>query len=39
MNIYNIPKSTANILNHLPHENFGINATLLLPDYVRCIGQ
>jgi ribonuclease HI len=35
----NIPKSTANILTHLPHENFGINMTSLLPDYVHCIGQ
>lgn len=23
----NIPKSTTNILTHLPHHNFGINAT------------
>ena len=38
-NICHIPKNTANILTHLPHENFGINATSLLPDYVRCIGQ
>ena len=37
--ICHISKSTANILTHLPHENFGINATSLLPDYVRCIGQ
>ena len=37
--ICHIPKSTANILTHLPHENFGINATSLLPDYVRYIGQ
>ena len=35
----NIPKSTANILTHLPHDNFGINMTSLLPDYVHCIGQ
>ena len=34
-----IPKSTANILTHLSHENFGINATSLLPDYIHCIGQ
>ena len=37
--ICNIPKSTANILIHLPHENFGINTISLLPDYIRCIGQ
>ena len=37
--ICNIPKSTANILTHLPHDNFGINATSLLLDYIRCIGQ
>ena len=34
-----IPKSTANILTHLKHENFGINVTSLLPDYIHCIGQ
>jgi hypothetical protein len=34
-----IPRSTANILTHLSHENFGINATSLLPDYIHCIGQ
>ena len=37
--ICHIPKSTANILTHLPHDKFGINVTSLLPDYVRCIGQ
>lgn len=37
--IFNIPKSTANILTHLPNDNFGINTTFLLPDYVNCIGQ
>ena len=35
----NIPKSTANILTHLPHGKFGINVTSLLPDYIHCIGQ
>jgi hypothetical protein len=34
-----IPRSTANILTHLSHANFGINATSLLPDYIHCIGQ
>ena len=37
--ICRIPKSTANILTHLPHEKFSINATSRLQDYVRCIGQ
>ena len=37
--ICNIPKSTANILTHLPHDNFGINVSSLLPDYINCIGQ
>ena len=37
--ICRIPKSTANILTHLPHDKFGINVISLLPDYVRCIGQ
>jgi hypothetical protein len=37
--ICNIPKSTANILTHLSHEDFGINTTSLLPDYINCIGQ
>ena len=37
--ICKIPKSTANILTHLPHKHFGINVTSLLPDYIRCIGQ
>ena len=37
--ICNIPKSTANILTHLPHENFGVNITSFLLDYIRCIGQ
>ena len=37
--ICNIPKSTANILTHLPHEEFGIDMTSLLPDYINCIGQ
>ena len=37
--ICHIPKSTANSLSHLPHDNFGMNATSLLPDYIRCIGQ
>ena len=34
-----IPRSTANILTHLSHENFGINTTSLLPYYIHCIGQ
>ena len=34
-----IPKSTANILTHIPHDNFRINITSLLPDYIHCIGQ
>ena len=34
-----IPGSTSNILTHLSHENFGINATSLPPDYIHCIGQ
>ena len=37
--ICNIPKSTTNILTHFLHEDFGINATSLLPNYIRCIGQ
>ena len=37
--ICNIPKSSANILTHLTHENFGIEVPSLLPDYIQCIGQ
>ena len=35
----NIPKNTADILTHLPHESFGIKITSLLPHYIHCIGQ
>ena len=37
--ICNTPKSTANILTHLLHENFGIKVSSLLPYYIHCIGQ
>lgn len=37
--ICNIPKSTANILIHLPHEDFGINTKPLLPYYINYIGK
>ena len=37
--ICKMPKITANILTHLTHKHFGINATPLLPDYIRCIWQ
>ena len=37
--ICHIPKSSVNILTQLPHENFGINVTSLLPEYIHCYGQ
>ena len=37
--ICHMPKSTTNFLTQIPHDNFGINATSLIPDYIRCIGQ
>lgn len=37
--ICNLPKSTSNILTHPSHEDFGINTTSFLPDYINCIRQ
>ena len=37
--ICNLPNSTSNILTHLSNEDFGINTTALILDYIHCIGK
>ena len=37
--ICNLPQSTTNILTHLPNEDFGINTTSLLHEYINYIGE
>lgn len=38
-NTCNIPKSAANIFTHLSTEDFGINTTSMLSNYINCIKQ
>ena len=37
--ICNLPNSTTNALTHLSHEDFGMNTTSILPNYIHCIGK